>query len=279
MPMPVAAHGRWGIVVAATNFENYHLVSVARAVQVLGSLDTDDGASLSRVARETGLSEATALRYLASLTHGDLVERDEETGVYRLGFGLYRLGMRALAQRDIHRVALPYMRRLRDDFEETVNLAARQRRQIVILEMLDSPRSLRKGVGAGARDTWHSTSVGKAILSRLTAEDVAAILDRERLDKLTPKTITSRTKLAAALDEVRRAGYAVDDEESDEGLRCAGAPILDHRGAASYAISVSGPTSRMTASRLVVVGKAVARAAAQISEELGLVEGAPGHKG
>ncbi len=262
---------------AATNFENYHLVSVARAVQVLSSLDTDNGASLSRVARETGLSEATALRYLASLTHGDLVERDEETGVYRLGFGLYRLGLRALAQRDIHRVALPYMRELRDEFEETVNLAARQGRQIVILEVLDSPRSLRKGVGAGAVDTWHSTSVGKAILSRLTADELSTVLAREPLDKLTPKTITSRAKLAGALEEVRRVGYAVDDEESDEGLRCAGAPILDHRGHASYAISVSGPTSRMTDRRLVVVGKAVAQVAARISKELGLVEGAPRH--
>ena len=250
--------------------DNYQLNSVSRVTQVLAALDGDHGSSLREVARATGLSEATALRYLTSLASGNMVERDPITGVYRLGLELYRLGQRALAQRDVHRIAMPYMRALRDEFQETVNLASRLHHQIVILEVLDSPRSLRKGVGPGAVDSWHSTSVGKAIMSRLSWSDVEEILRHHPLARLTPNTITRPDRLQKDLTRSRQRGYAVDDEESDEGLKCVGAPVLDHHGQAQFAISVSGPASRMTPNRLETVGAAVCKATVAISQELGL---------
>ncbi len=263
--------------VPGANADNYQLNSVSRVAQVLAALDTDHGSSLREVARSSDLSEATALRYLTSLASGNMVERDPATGVYRLGLELYRLGQRALAQRDVHRIAMPYLRALRDEFQETVNLASRLHHQIVMLEVLDSPRSLRKGVGPGAVDSWHSTSVGKAILSRLPWRDIEEILRHHPLIRLTPNTITRPERLQKDLGQSRRRGYAIDNEESDEGLKCVGAPVLDHYGEAQFAISVSGPASRMTPDRLVTVGAAVCRATADVSQELGLLDG-PGSR-
>ncbi len=103
--------------VQGANADNYQLNSVSRVTQVLAALDGEHGSSLREVARSSGLSEATTLRYLTSLSSGNMVERDPVTGVYRLGLELYRLGQRALAQRDVHRIAIPYMRALREEFE------------------------------------------------------------------------------------------------------------------------------------------------------------------
>jgi len=256
-------------VVKRARPENYNLRSVARMAAVLKSLEDSGGCFLDEVARRANLNESTALRYLSSLSSHDLVERAAFTGRYTLGLSLFRLGAAAMSQRDINALSKPILERLRDEFEETVILGAQQRDQVIIMQTTESPRSLRKGASAGGTDTWHATSLGKSMLAALPDAEREEILGRIDLPRFTPNTLADPDALRDDLTAVRSRGYAIDDEESAEGLRCVGAAIPDHAGIMRYALSVSGPKSRMSYARLQEIGERLVEASAELSNELG----------
>ncbi len=249
--------------------QNYSLDSVDRMAAILGALEQSAERNLEQVARAAGLNESTALRYLLSLSKYEYVERDEVTGRFRLGLGLFRIGMRSIGFRDAVAVAQPVMQELLERFGESVNLATRQRGQVVLLHVLDSASPTRKGAKAGESDFWHASSLGKALLAALPASDVQALLGPGPYDGYTPNTIVQAEDMARDLERTRSRGYAIDDEESVEGLRCVGAAIVNHGGAAEYALSVSGPKSRMPYQRTEEIGAALVKAAAAISHSLG----------
>src|SRR5690348_11456316 len=122
----------------------YSLAGIDRAVSVLEALSAEAPLTLGEIARRSGLNETTAFRYLTSLAAHGLAERAED-GRYRLGLRLFRLGQRALAGRDPRSIALPHMERLLERFDETVNLAARNRDELILIEVLESTRSIKKG--------------------------------------------------------------------------------------------------------------------------------------
>lgn len=249
--------------------QNYSLDSVDRMAAILSALEQSAEQNLEQVARAAGLNESTALRYLLSLSKYEFVERDEVTGRFKLGLGLFRLGMRSIGFRDAITLAQPLMDELRSRFGESVNLATRQRGQVVLLHVLESVAPARKGAKAGESDFWHASSLGKALLAALPADDVQLLLGPGPYESYTPNTIVGTDELARDLERTRSRGYAVDDEESVEGLRCVGAVIFNHGGVAEYAISVSGPKSRMPYQRTEEVGAALIEAAAAISRSLG----------
>lgn len=240
---------------------------------VLEALEEHPGGSLAQIARATGLSDATALRYLAGLQRHGLVERDAVTGRYSLGVRLFELGQRAIRQRDPRRVALPALAALHDRFGETVDLGMRHGDRLILVEALVATHSLGKGAVVGEEDLWHCTSLGKAILAALPEAEARGILRRRGMEQLTPRTLTDVDMLLRDLERVRERGYAIDDEESEVGLRCVGAVVRDHRAAPAYAISVSGPEHRLRTSNVAEVGEAVVEAAAAISAQLGYHEG------
>ena len=243
-------------------------MALERALALLAAFEHRAEWRLVDIARETGLSEATALRYLSTLVHHRIVERDGE-GTYRLGMRLFQLGQRALGRRDVRQLALPHLESLRERFEETVNLAVYSQENVVIIEVLESTHSIRKGAALGETDEWHCSALGKAILSLLPEPDARRILETHRLRRHTPHTITDIGPLLEQLVQARRCGYAIDAEEGEVGLSCVAAPVRDHRGLGSYAISVSGPASRLRPDRVAEVGEAVAGAAALVSRALG----------
>ena len=246
----------------------YSLESVDRMLLVLRSLEHSAGSSLDSVARSSGLSEATALRYLSSLSKHDLVERDSVSGEYRLGLSLFRLGNLAMRQRDIGHLAAPLLESLRDRFSESVNLASKQLGQVMLVRVVESPNPVRKGARAGEIDPWHATSLGKALLAVMDAGERDEILAGIDYPRFTPNTHTSRAQLERDLEGVRARAYSIDDEESVEGLRCVGVPVTDHSGDARFAISVSGPKSRMPFSRLEEIGEHLKLVAADLSRTL-----------
>jgi IclR family acetate operon transcriptional repressor len=248
---------------------NYGLESVDRMALVLRALEQAPEQSLDQVARGAGLNESTALRYLLSLGKHGLVERSEDSGRFRLGLSLFRLGTRAIAYRDIVTLSLPLMERLLAEFGESVNLATRQQGQVVMLKVLDSATPVRKGAKAGETDPWHATSLGKALLSALPAEEVIELVGPEPMQAFTPNTLLGHDELQRDLAGIRTRGYSIDDEESVEGLRCVGAVIRDHDGIPRYALSVSGPKSRMSYQRAEEIGRAVVAGALEVSQALG----------
>jgi IclR family acetate operon transcriptional repressor len=253
----------------------YRIDAVDRAIAILEALGHDAPISQAQLARATNLSEATVFRYLTALGRHDLVERDGDFGRYRLGIRLFQLGQRALANRDPRLIAFPTMRHLLERFGETVNLAMRWGNTLVLIDALESERSLKRGARVGERDTWHASSIGKAILAQLPEADVRTIISVCGLTAHTPRTVTGIDALLKQCAQIRKRGYAIDDEEGEQGLRCVGAPIFDRTGAPAYALSLSGPSARLSLATLATMGEELAAAAALISERLGYTEAAP----
>lgn len=255
------------------DISNYALESIDRMASVLQALTETPQRSLEQVARATGLNDSTVLRYLLSLSKHGLVDRDEGTGRFRLGLGLFRLGMLAMDSRDIHSAADPIMAALQSRFGESVNLAVRQQDRVVLIRVLGRADSMRKEARAGDTDPWHATSLGKAILSALPEEEAAAILASTALLRFTPNTRTDLAEIERELNSTRQLGYSVDDEEVVEGLRCVGVPVLGATGRVEYALSMSGPKSRMTYARIQEIGAELKRAASDLSAKLGAAGG------
>lgn len=248
---------------------NYQLESVQRTVAVLQALELAPEQSLEQVARHASLNESTALRYLLSLERYELVERNAETGRFRLGLSLFRLGTKSIAHRDVVTASLSVMERLLAQYGESVNLAIRQQGKVVLLRALDSPTPTRKGALPGDTDPWHATALGKAILANLSADDVRDILREQPLRSYTPNTFSTEAELLRDLERTRARGFAMDDEESVEGLRCVAVAIRDHDKVPRYALSVSGPKSRMPYQRLEEIGAVMIEGAREITRALG----------
>jgi IclR family acetate operon transcriptional repressor len=251
------------------NDHSFSLNSIERAMAILSAFDDRPELALADLARRAQLTEPTALRYTTSLaTHGFL-ERDGDSGRYRLGLKLFELGEKSLRARDPRAVALPHMSRLRDRFEETVNLGMRHGDELVLIEVLESPHSIRKGGQLGERDCWHASSLGKAMLAHLPPDDARALLEHLPRPRLTPHTTTSVEQLLEELEVVREQGFAVDELGTEDDLRSVAAAILDRHGSPQYAIGVAGPATRLTAETAAAIGPALRPAAAEISAALG----------
>jgi IclR family acetate operon transcriptional repressor len=209
------------------------------------------------------------MRYLATLAGGDFAERDTATGRYRLGLGVLVLSERALGDVDPRPIVLPYMEQLRTSYGHTVNLAAFRENRIVLIEVLEGIRSIRKGARVGEQDALHSTALGKAILAQLPRERAHALLEEQGLHAATDRTLTSIEALEEQFPQIRELGYAVDDEEGEEGLRCVGVAILDRRGAPAYGLSISAPATAFGLDTAAQVGPILARVGATLSKRLG----------
>jgi len=256
-------------VKAPAERRRYSIAAVDRTIAVLDAVASGNGVSLAEVARRSGLDEATALRYLSSLCGHEFVVRDESTGRYSLGLRLYRLGQQAVGLRDVRKVALPHMERLLERFEETVNLAQWRGDVLVVIDVLESTRSIRRGASIGDADFWHASALGKSILACLPEAEATRLLEKTERVRFTEHTLVEIDDLLASLDAVGRRGYALDDGEYEEGLRCVAAAVRDRHGRPTYAISISGVAARMPEQSTKEIGKAVIDAAEAISHALG----------
>jgi DNA-binding IclR family transcriptional regulator len=216
-----------------------------RLIAIVESFLNAPTQTLSEVSAACGIEPSTTLRYLRLLVEHGWLERDEQTRAYSLGLRLIEVGHAARNVRPLRRVVLPHMRELVARFNETVNLAVHQAGQVVIIEAVESGRSIRRGASIGDRDDWFVSSLGKAILAYLPPERVLALLAEHPPVRRTPRTLVTEKAILDDLGQIRVRGYALDDEEAEIGLKCVGVPILDHRGEYSHALSISGPTARI----------------------------------
>ena len=227
------------------------------------------GLQLGELSRKcAGQPKATIFRILHTLKELGYVQQDAQSGAYRLTHQVEWLGRRE-SRETLKRVVRPYLERLRAQFEQTVALAVLDGDQLLYIEILDGLRSIRMNATVNTYAPLHCTSLGKAILSRLSAEERALILSRRPLAKLTPNTITSITHLERHLASVRSQGFATDDEETEEGARCVGAAICGHQGKPVGAVSISGPLSFLPPERIPELAREIKKACRSISESIG----------
>jgi IclR family transcriptional regulator, acetate operon repressor len=228
--------------VRATGDGSYSVRAVERVLDILDLLqESERHVSLADVAEETDLPKSSAFRYLATLEGRGYVEKDPDTGHYRVGPAFLPLQSRRLEQ--LAQRARPYLERLRETSGETVNLGFLDGGRVAYLDILESPRTMRFAARPGARDPIHSTALGKAIAAYLDEDRVRDILATEGMARQTERTIVDPDELLKELAEVRRRGYAVDDGENELDGRCVAVAVLPGRLPA--AVSLSAPAARM----------------------------------
>jgi IclR family transcriptional regulator, acetate operon repressor len=236
----------------------YSIRAVQRVCDILDLIqNSPDGFSLSEVVDVTALPKSSAFRYLATLEERRYLRRDQVSGLFRIGPAFLPLQAQQLGV--ITERARPYLRRLRDRFEETINLGLLEGNRVSYLEIVESPRSVRLAARPGDRDPLHCTALGKAIASTLDEGRVRAILAAEGMPQRTATTITDVETYCAVLAETRERGYAVDDRENEEEGRCVAVPLSGVGMPAS--ISLSAPASRFEMARVPEVAAALREAA------------------
>jgi IclR family transcriptional regulator, acetate operon repressor len=245
--------------------------SLSRALVLLEQLaERPEGRSLSDLAAAAGLATSTAHRLLRSLEQRGFATSDSASGLWSVGVASFTVGNAFLRGRSYIAVAQPHMRSLAESSGETVNLAIPDHGAALYVAQVESDHMMRVFARMGTRVPLHCSGVGKAILIGLPDEDrLAMIRSRIRLTELTPLTLTDPDALEADLAEARARGYALDDGEHAIGLRCVAAPIFDQAGYPLAALSLSGPSARVTDDRISDLGRRVADTAARITRQLG----------
>jgi DNA-binding IclR family transcriptional regulator len=238
---------------------------LTKALRVVDLLqDSGSPLSLHEISIQAGLNKSTALRLLAHLEGGKYLRRDERGG-YSLGPKFLRLGSDYNVQAPLRELAHESLWELWRVTQETVNLAVLDGLDVVYIDCLESPHDLRLVSNVGMRAVLYRTALGKALLAFQPAEQRERLIKSLRFETFTPHTVTSAFELTRELNSIRESGFAVDNEESVVGLRCIAAPILDTREIAVAAISISGPTSRITPQKTPMLGDAVKAAAREVS--------------
>ena len=231
------------------------------------------GLQLRDIAEQAQLNKSTAYRFLAHLEKAGYLVRDN-TGAYLLGPRLVRLGSGSAYQSTICKVSRPILEELWRESGETVNLGALDGREVLYLDVLESPHNFRLASKVGMRRPLHCTGLGKAILAWQTAAFRDELLAAAKFEKLTTHSIIRPADLIVEIGRIQRRGYAIDNEEVELGARCVAAPVLDSSGSVVAGVSVSGPVTRMSRTRTSEMGQAAKRAAKEISQRLGY-KGAP----
>jgi DNA-binding IclR family transcriptional regulator len=237
------------------------------ALDVLASRSTE--CSLVEICTTLKLHKSTAHRLMMVLEQHRLVDKNPDTGRYRLGLKLFEFGSKAIGAIDLRRHAKPYLDRLLRELGETVFFCLLDDGQVFYMEKMESQQSVRTACTVGSRAPAYCTAVGKAMLAELTEAEVVGIVRRWGLKAITPNTITTASGLKSELRAIRSRGYAIDNEEKEPGLRCVSAAVRGDSGKLLAALSVSGPAFRVTKERVPEIGRAVMQAAGELSDELG----------
>ena len=243
--------------------------SVLRAAQLLSALrETHRGATLTELGEVTGLHKSTAHRLLATLRETGFVRYLPVDGLYVLGTELLRLGDAARHQILPGAQAHTFLVALRDETGETVHLGVPDESGLVYADKVESTQAVRIASRVGASMALHCTSLGKSYLAFQPQARIESFLAGAPFPVRTERTITQAPKLRSELGRVRAQGYAIDDRENEEDMRCVAAPILDSDGIALAAVSVSAPANRVPQSRIPALSEAVQRAAGAISADV-----------
>lgn len=244
--------------------------SLDRALNLLECLAKEEGGmSLTDLAQRVALAPSTAHRLLKTLARRRFAHHDEERGLWFVGVQAFTVGNAFLRGRDFVGMARPIMRKLMEDSGESVNLAVLDDGAVVYLTQVECHEMMRALARPGGRAPIHCSGVGKALLSALPKTEVDSILARHGLALHTRKTVTDPVELKRALEGARQRRFALDDEEQVLGMRCVAAVIYDEYAYPLAAISLSGPTARITDRRIDGLGMLAVRAADEVTDKIG----------
>jgi IclR family acetate operon transcriptional repressor len=242
--------------------------SVDRALDLLEALAQSEGeVSITSLANRTSLHVSTVHRLLTTLLRRGYVRQNPETSRYFTGAKLATLAEGSSRFNELRHRARPILQSLTAHTRETSNLVVLDDVVGVYIDTVPSPHVVRMFTTLGNRVPLHATGAGKALLAWLAPDRRDPLIDRMELRAHTVRTIVERPALRRALEEIRERGYAIDDEEYDEGVRCV-AVAVGPVGAPLAAISVSAPASRMTRQRCGELAPLLRRASNELAEAM-----------
>jgi IclR family transcriptional regulator, acetate operon repressor len=239
-----------------------------RGLALLSIIAQSEGLSLTGIAQRAGIAPSTAHRILATLKAAGFVMCDAR-GNHLIGVKAFKVGTAFLRNRRIVDVGRRTLRELMQASGETASMGIESDGLVVFVAQVECHRSIRAFHRPGSHGAMHASSLGKALLSTLPQKAVAEVLQRVGMKKFTEHTIVDPQALITDLAAAAKRGWAIDDQERADGMRCAGAPVFNEHGEAVGAISVSGPIVRITDERLGELGPLVKRAAADLTERFG----------
>jgi DNA-binding IclR family transcriptional regulator len=244
--------------------------SLERGLRILEAVASNDGTTtLAEMVRRTGLHRSTAHHLLQTLVDLDYLHQDPGTRRYELSAKLFRLTRRTWTPEQLGEIAQPFLAGLTARTGEGSSLAAYRDGIVTIVAKCDPDGPVRVIQNLGSQRPIHATAVGKAIVAWLPQPVLGGVLRRVRFDRYTPKTITSRSGLDAELRRIQAAGFAIDDEEHMEGIRCVAAPVFGYTGQVLGSLCALGPKSRMSHQRLRQLRVPLLERARALSERLG----------
>jgi DNA-binding IclR family transcriptional regulator len=242
---------------------------VKKAVSILNVLEEGKDLSLTELTQRLKFPKSSVHSLLETLKVEKFVEKDLITGNFHLGIKLIELGYRAQLELDICKISIPFLHELNTEFDQTVHLTVLDNDEVLYVACIESRRRLRTYSVLGYRAPLYCTAVGKAILAFQPEEEIRRIIRERPLKKITPNTIDTEERLLEDLAKTRRRGYAIDNMEHEEHLRCIGVPIRDAQGYVYASLSLSGLVEINTYDRFKVMVPSLVYKGLEISKRLG----------
>jgi len=221
--------------------------SVDRALQILELLRKNPrGLGVTEISIALKVAKSTAHRLLISLEEHRYVQKFGRESTYRLGLKFIEMNYIVTTNLNVVEISRPFLEKLSSETGEIVHLVLLDGQEIVYIDKVENSSTIRIYSQVGRRGPLHCTAVGKSILAYLGDEESSQLLNQIELTRHTDHTLTTREALEKELVTIKANSYSYDNEEHEMGIRCVGAPIMDHNGRPQYALSVTGPVDRMS---------------------------------
>ena len=244
--------------------------SLLKAIDTIDAVAEAGYVGIRELSAITGFPPSTIHRIVTTLVKKNYFQQDPVTRRYSLSYRLLELGSRYQLQTHLTTIALPHLEQLMAEARESVNLAVRDGDSMVYLDTVHSNYSmLQLFTQPGARVPLYATGVGKLFLSQMQGSELDAYLQRSKPTPYTPHTLVKKANIVNDLKKIRTRGYAVDNQEMEEGVRCVAALIFDHQGKPAASVSITGAAMRITPDRIEQFGTLVKACVAAISSQLG----------
>ena len=245
-----------------------HTQSVSRALRLLSRLSEEsNGMTLSELARSVGLAPSTAHRLLTTLQLERFVRFEDSR--WLVGVQAFNVGSAYLRARDVCFMARPYLRILMQDTGETANLALIEEEDLVYLAQVESSQMMRALARPGVKAPWSCSAVGKVCLAFMARPEAERLVNFQGVVQMTAKSHVTTKTLWEDIAKVQGQYYAFDDEEHAPGLRCVASPLFDSNSSVIGALSISGPSVRVSQASMAQIGRSVSRVAKELTQALG----------
>lgn len=260
-----------------SNYRPKHPVqTLEKALDVLlyiGNNPSFNGVTISKISESTGINKSGVHRILDTYLSYRIVEKIKSSQTYRLGWGLYEMGLAVPSSCNL--LSINYvetMSKLCSQFSETINIGICSDDEVVNFYKCEPESKLHASVTVGGREPMYASALGKVFLSELNEEEIREFYDTYTIVKMTDNTIMTAEAMIAELAKARRVGYTMDHAEAVKDLTCMAMPIRDYTGNAVAALSISGPTPRMTCEKVEQILPEFSRAVQEFSNLLGYAE-------